>query len=125
MSEYSLIFTAIAGLILTVGALIFWLVQRKIGVAYAKLQEAQNKWKDSKRTIENERREAFIKLKDEIYRKRKEFEFELKRERLELDRLQSKLNGKYENLEKREAQLDEVRREQQQKERAISRHEDT
>lgn len=125
MSEYSLIFTAIAGLILTVGALFFWFAQRKIGAAYAKLQDAQSTWKDSKRTIENERREAFIKLKDEIYRKRKEFEFELKRERLELDRLQGKLSGKYENMEKRETQLDDLRREQQQKERALSRQEDT
>jgi ribonucrease Y len=125
MSEYSLIFTAIAGLILAVGALIFWFAQRKIGTAYAKLQDAQSKWKDSKRVIENERREAFIKLKDEMYRKRKEFEFELKRERLELDRLQGKLNSKYENIEKRESQLDDLRREQQQKERALSRHEDT
>ena len=115
MSEYSLIFTAIAGLIFTVGALFFWFAQRKIGAAYAKLQDAQSTWKDSKRTIENERREAFIKLKDEIYRKRKEFEFELKRERLELDRLQGKLSGKYENMEKRETQLDDLRREQQQK----------
>ena len=125
MSEFGLIFTIVAGIIVMIGALFFWFAQRKIRAAYAKLQEAQSKWKDSKRNIETERREAFIKLKDEIYRKRKEFELELKRERLELDRLQSKLNGKYENIEKRETQLDEQRRELQQKERALSRNEDT
>jgi ribonucrease Y len=123
MSEYVL-FMAFAGIIVAVGAFFFWFVQRNIRSAYSKLQEAQDRWKDSKRNIENERREAFIKLKDEIYRKRKEFELELKRERLELDRLQGKLNGKYEAIEKRETQLDEQRRDLQQKERELSRKED-
>ena len=112
------------GVILAVGAVLIWYAQKKIRDAYAKLQEAQNSWKDSKRNIENERREAFLKLKDELYRKRKEFEFELKRERLELDRLQSKLNEKYESIEKRESQIDDLRRELQQKERNLSRTED-
>ncbi len=124
MSEFGLILTAFAGVIAAVGAIFFWFVQQKIRASYTKLQEAQSQWKDSKRNIETERREAFIKLKDEMYRKRKEFELELKRERLELDRLQGKLNGKYENIEKRETQLDDQRRELQQKERAVSRIED-
>ncbi len=124
MSDYSLIFIALSGIIVVIGALLFWFAQRRVRMAYSKLQEAQNKWKDSKRDIENERREAFVKLKDEIYRKRKEFELDLKRERLELDRLQGKLSVKYENIEKREAQFDDLRRELQQKERALSRDED-
>jgi ribonuclease Y len=48
----------------------------------------------------------------------------MKRDRLELDRLQNKINAKYEALEKREQQLDEARNEITQKERAISRLED-
>ncbi len=124
MSDYSLIFTALSGIIVVIGALLFWYAQRRVRVAYSKLQEAQSKWKDSKRNIETERREAFVKLKDEIYRKRKEFELELKHERFELDRLQGKLNVKYENIEKRESQFDDQRRELQQKERALSRDED-
>ncbi len=65
-----------------------------------------------------------LKLKDEMYRKRKEFELELKRERLELDRLQNKLNTKYEAFEKKEQNIDEMRHELQQKERNLSRIED-
>ncbi len=125
MSDYSTLFMLLGGAFVVVGVCIFWYMQRKIRSAYTKLQEAQHKWKDSKRTIENERREAFVKLKDEIYRKRKEFELELKRERLELDRLQGKLSVKYENIEKREQQFDDLRRELQQKERQLSREEDT
>lgn len=125
MSDFSILFMLLGGALIAVVAFIFWYMQRKIRSSYVKLQEAQHKWKDSKRTIENERREAFVKLKDEIYRKRKEFELELKRERLELDRLQGKLSAKYENIEKREQQFDDQRRELQQKERQLSREEDT
>ncbi len=124
MADFTITLFLITGAIIAGGLLVFWYAQRKIRYAYSKLQEAQDKWKNSKRNIENERREAFVKLKDEIYRKRKEFELELKRERLELDRLQSKLNLKYENIEKREIQQDELRRELQQKERNLSQVED-
>ena len=124
MGDFSVMLFFIISIAVTVGLLFFWYAQRKIRHAYAELQDAQEKWKDSKRNIEADRREAFVKLKDEIYRKRKEFDLELKRERLELDRLQSKLNNKYENIEKKEQQLDESRRELQQKERNLSRSED-
>jgi ribonuclease Y len=125
MGDLGLILAIIGGVLLVSGALLFWYSYQKIRTSFARLQEAQDKWKDAKRAIENERREAFLKLKDEIFHKRKEFDLELKRERLELDRLQSKLNAKYETIEKRELQFDEQRRELQQKERNISRLEDT
>src|SRR3990167_5188147 len=99
--------------------------QKRINAANRMLHDANDRLKNTKRDIDNERREAFLKIKDEIYRKRNEFELEMKRERLELDRLQSKLNGKYEILEKKEQNLDEMRRESQQKERNLSRIEDT
>ena len=80
--------------------------------------------KNSKRDIDAEKQAALIKIKDEMYHKRKEFELELKRERIEIDRLQTKLNTKSEHLEKREVQLDDLRIELQQKERNLSRLED-
>ena len=83
--------------------------------------EAQDRLKIPKRDIENERREAFLKIKDEIHKKRNEFDIEMKRDRLELDRLQSKLNSKYEAIEKKEQNLDELKQELQQKERNLSR----
>lgn len=106
------------------GLLFLWYIRQKIRAEYGKLQESQSKLKDSKRDIEAERQDAFLRLKDELYHKRKKFELDLKRDRLDLDRLQSKLNVKYENIEKKELQLDDLRRELQQKERTLSRAED-
>ncbi len=96
----------------------------KIGSANQLLKKAQNKLEDLRRLIENEKKEAFIKLKDELYKKRTDFELEIKRERIELDRLQSKINTKYEHVEKKEQHLDDLRRELQQRERNLSRMED-
>ena len=87
--------------------------------------EAKEQLKNSKRDIDAEKQAALLKVKDEIYHKRKEFDLELKRERIEVDRLQIKLNTKSEHLEKREIQLDDLRSELQQKERNLSRLEDS
>lgn len=89
------------------------------------MKESREKWHNTKREIENERRESQIKIKDEIYKRRTEFEVEMKRERAELDRLQSKINTKYELIEKKEFDLDEAKKELQQKERTMSRLEDS
>lgn len=102
-----------------------------IAYAYTKIQEArtliresQKKWDEVKREIDTERRESSLKLKDELYKKRSEFELEIKKERSELERFQAKLNAKYESIEKKEARLEDLRRELQQKERTLSRTED-
>ncbi len=124
MIELGLILGLAGGGCLLIGIFIVLYAQRKIKRAHQILKEAKDRRERTKRDIDTERREAFVKLKDEMYRKRKEFELELKRERLELDRVQNKLNSKYENIEKKELQLDELRRDLQQKERELSRSED-
>lgn len=105
--------------------MLFLYAKKRLRLASTMLAQAQEHLKNTKRDVEAEKREALLKVKDEIYRKRNEFELEVKRERLEFDRLQSKLNSKYEHFEKREQMLNELRRELQQKERTISRTEDT
>lgn len=109
--------------LLVMGGLIAY-ARRSLTVARAMLLEAREQSKITKRDIETERREAQLKIKDEIYRKRNEFDLEIKRERLEIDRQQRKLTEKFEAFEKREQRLDEMRREVQQREREISRLED-
>src|SRR3989338_9831472 len=104
-----------------VGVMIIIAARKKSQEADALLLRVQEKSKNMKRDIENERREALLKVKDEIYKKRNEFDLELKRERLEFDKYQSKLSSKYELLEKKETQLDDLRNELQQKERKLSR----
>lgn len=99
--------------------------RKKASSAHETLSEAQERLKNAKREVENEKREALLKIKDEIYKKRTEFDFEIKRDRAEIDRLQAKLNTRYEAIEKKEQDNDELKRELQQKERSLSRIEDT
>ena len=89
-----------------IGAIVLLLyARRRIAEANDLLFDSKNKWKDVKREIENERRESALKIKDEIYKKRSEFELDMKRERVELDRLQNKLNSKYESIESKDSTL--------------------
>lgn len=107
-----------------IGLLLLFYAKRKIEGANQILAQSKERWKNTKRDIETERREAFLKIKDEIYKKRSDFELEIKRERAELDRLQNKLNSKYEYIDTKEQRLDDLKRELQQKERNLSRTED-
>ena len=100
-----------------VAALVFLLLAyKKVAAASLLLNDSKDRLKNSKRDIDAEKQAALIKIKDEMYHKRKEFELDLKRERIEIDRLQTKLGTKSEHLEKRELQLDDLRIELQQKE---------
>lgn len=111
-----------AGIIGVFTALVMLFYARKrTHDANLSMVRAQEKWKANKREIETERKEALIKVKDEIYKRRNEFELDLKRERLELERHQSKVSAKYDSLEKKESQLDDLKQELQQKERKLSR----
>jgi len=113
----------VSGLIVfVIGSGIFlFFVRRKLADARALWQATQLKHEAAKKEIETERREAVIKLKDELYKRRSEFELDIKRERVELERFQTKLNVKYDAIEKKEQRLDELQREAQQKERALAR----
>jgi ribonuclease Y len=104
-----------------IASIMFFYARKRMEEANGTMHKIQEKWKTVKRETENERREAQLKVKDEIYRKRMEFEAEVKKERLELERLQSKIADKYEALEKKEEQLDDQRGEVQQTERKLSR----
>lgn len=95
--------------------------QRRIAAVRKLLSESDEKLKNTKRDIESERREALLKIKDELYKKRQEFELELKRERMEMERAQSKINEKYEALENKERRLEEMKLDLQQKERNTNR----
>lgn len=112
----------IAGTVcLVLGILLLMYSRTKSIRASSLLQDAQEKWKNTKREIENERRESLLKLKDEIHKRRNEFELEIKRERLESERQQNKINAKYEVLEKKEQRLEELSQELQQRERQLLR----
>lgn len=103
---------------------VLFYAKRRMEVAQRLHRDASERWKNTKREIETEKREALIKAKDEIHKRRTDFEVEIKRDRAELERLQQKVNARYEGIEKKEQMLDELRSELQQKERVISRSED-
>lgn len=97
---------------------------KKLTVARNLSNDAEEQWQHAKRTIEAERREALLKVKDELYKKRQDFELELKRERMDLERAQHKLQEKTDALDQKEARLEEFKRDLQQKERNLMRSSD-
>lgn len=109
---------------IVIGGILLLYARKKLLYASHLFAESSEKWKNVKRDIENERREALVKLKDEIHKRRNEFEFEIKRDRLELERFQNKINAKYESLEKKEQRLEEMGQEFQQRERTLLRTSD-
>jgi ribonuclease Y len=114
----------VALLAFIVGGVLLFLARTKHRQAQNLFEQANLASKNIKRDLENERRESLLKLKDELHKRRSEFELEIKRERLELERFQGKLNTKYEALEKKEQRLEEISQEIQQKERNLSRTSD-
>lgn len=121
----TLILNCIGILGILASTILLFLARKKAAHAHSLLDESQDKLKNAKREIENEKREALLKVKDEIYKKRSDFDLEIKRDRAEIERMQSKLNARYEAIEKKEHDNDDLKRELQQKERNLSRMEDS
>lgn len=111
--------------IVVIGVVVAMIAQRRFASAQLLLNQAKDKWNNVKRDIENEKKESFLRIKDELYKKRKEFETDLRREKLEDDRLREKLNQKYEALGKKEQRLDDIRLELQAKERELLKTNDS
>src|SRR5438045_1787140 len=115
----------ITGLVgIGLSAVLLFITRRKMTQSNLINEESRDRLRNAKREIENEKKETLLKVKDEVYKKRIEFEADIKRERSEIDRLQARANSKYELLEKKEHDLDDLKRELQQKERTLSRAED-
>lgn len=118
------LFALLGALSTVTGIVLLWYGYKRMRHVSELFAKSNEQWKNAKREIENERREALVKLKDELYKKRNEFDIEMKRERLELERFQNKINAKYESLEKKEQRFDELSTELQQRERNLSRMSD-
>lgn len=82
---------------------------------------AQELLRRAEEEIDRKRRDAQVDLKNELYKKRSEADLEVKKGRIELQQLQSKIQKKEDALEHRELILDDLRKELQQKERDASR----
>ena len=101
-------------------ALFFYFKFKKKDFYKAKA-EAQKILRNAKESIYRERREAVINLKNDLYKKRSDFDLEVKKNRIELQRLQHKYQQKEDVLSQRDVFLDGLRKDLQQSERNISR----
>ena len=121
----SLILSLLPGMIVFFLALIiFYLVFRSKKNLEKQLIRIKEEIKLSQQQLEVERRESITKVKDEIYKRRKEFELETKREQIDLERLQNRLNLKTEELDSEEQNLKKFNQELISREREIERVKD-
>ncbi|MBD3273309.1 ribonuclease Y [Candidatus Dependentiae bacterium] len=110
----------VSGVVL--GATIVFFYYRSKKEKYYKIKfAAQKLLQDAKEEAEKERKEAINNLKRELYKKRSDFDLEVKKERIEHQRMQHKIQKKEDTLDQREILLDDLRKELQQKERDLSR----
>lgn len=112
--------SSFAGAFLGAIGIFFYFKSQKeqIHKAQSKAQDILNKAKDDS---ERERRVSLSNLKNELYKKRSDFELEVKKEKIEQQRLQHKMQKREDMLEHREVVLDELRKELQIKERDLSK----
>ncbi|MBL4588414.1 ribonuclease Y [Candidatus Babeliales bacterium] len=96
----------------------FWSNKKALQETQSSVQKILRK---SREDIDRERREAIIKLKDELYKKRSESDLDLRKSKIELQRLEHKYQKREDLLEQREVMLDSLRTELQGKERDFSR----
>jgi len=114
----AIFFSALAAIC---GCLLLLYAHKKKSRAQALLDEAEHKLKNVKRDIETERREAGIRLKDELHKKRSELDLELRKDRMELERTENKLSSRADLIEKKEQRCEILAQEMQQRERDILR----
>ena len=114
----------IGGAIIALSGMLLIYAQYRLSRARRELLVSRDKLNTIEHEIDTERREASLKIRDEIYRRRREFEEEARRERQELERLQKKVLTRDEDMQKRELRLDELKLELQRRERDMLRSAD-
>lgn len=112
--------TFISGLVLGSVAILFYYKVKKESLFKLK-QSAQKIIQDAKDFAEREKRDSLANLKKEIYKRRSDFDLELRHERMENEKLEHKLQKREDMIEQREVLLDDLRKELQQKERELMR----
>jgi ribonuclease Y len=115
-----ILFLGASGLLVIAGMLLFS-ARKKHHEADELLNRSHEKLKNMKRDMENERRESLLRVKDEVHKRRLDFEMDIRKERADFDKQQQRLAEKYESIEKKEEQIDELKTELQHKERKLSR----
>lgn len=110
-----------SGIMLCAGIMLMVWGARRVQNSRTVIEQAKQQIAFIKKEGETERREALVKLKDELHRRRTEWEQELHKERAELDRMQKKVVSRAELNDDKERRLDTLQQELQQKERFLSK----
>ncbi|KKR97073.1 MAG: Ribonuclease Y [candidate division TM6 bacterium GW2011_GWE2_41_16] len=124
MDVVSIIGIAVGVVINILGVILILRAQKKSLLCSQKEKEVKALGEQFRRDFENERREAQLKLKDELYRKKMEFDSEIRRERGVLEKTQLKLDSRLDQLGQKEQQLENKQLELQSKERTLIQKED-
>lgn len=111
----------VSGLVFCLGLTLMMWGARRVQNSSKFLEQAKQQISYIKKECETERREALVKLKDELHRRRIESEQELHKERADLDRMQKKVMARTEVIDEKEQRLDRLQQELQQKERLLSK----
>ena len=109
------------GCAIIVGALFVAFAYRKQQKTQTLLDQAHSSLELAKKHIADERRDALMKLKDELNRRRIEFKNELRRDQIDLDRIREKNEQRTKILDQRDADLNVFKGELQHKERELIR----
>ena len=98
----------VAILSLVIGALVGFIIRKKIGEAKIGSAEIESKriLDEARADAESAKKTALLEAKDGIMSQRNEFEREMKERRAEANRLENRLNKKEENLDKKTDQLE-------------------
>lgn len=121
-NNYSLL---LLGGVLVLGFIVFsWLRSYKFSLE-KKLKQKKEELELLQQKIELEKKESNARIKDEIYKRRKDFELDIKRERLDLERLQNRLSAKSDELDREEQDLKNFDLELINREREINRLKDS
>ena len=98
----------VAILSLVIGALVGFIIRKKIGEAKIGSAEIESKriLDEARADAESAKKTALLEAKEGIMSQRNEFEREMKERRAEANRLENRLNKKEENLDKKTDQLE-------------------
>lgn len=116
--------TFILGCALGFFILLLYLIIQKNKLLQTK-QSVQKMLQSAREQVEKERRDSTFDLKNELQKRKAEFEIEVKKTKIEMQQLHAKYQKKEDALDLREAALDDLRRDTQQKERDLSRRLDS
>lgn len=82
---------------------------------------AQQIIQEAREEIDRERRESILRLKDELHKRRGEFDLELKKSRIDFQRLEHKMQKREDLISQKETSVDTLKLELQTKERELSK----